>query len=304
MSTEPPYLRIAADLRSLIVSGELVPGDLVPSTRQITTEYGVAMATATKALARLKEEGLVRVVLGVGTVVADYSETDARSAASGVGVSKEVIVGAALRIADVEGLAAVSMRRVATVLSVSTMALHRQVPGRGELLRLMSDAVFGEEQSGPPPVGWRPQLEQAARWLWKLYGRHPWLVQTVGSFTRPILAMNGMRHTERVMRALSGQGLSTFEMMQIHMSLLGYVQGIAMANEFESQARQDTGMSSEEWMALQDTRVDALQVGGQLPVLNTIFGQSGMDIDLDTLFEFGLARVLDGIGVLINDRAG
>jgi DNA-binding transcriptional regulator YhcF (GntR family) len=298
--TEPPYLRIAADVRRLIMSGDLTPGDLVPSTRQITTEYGVAMATATKALSWLKQEGLVRVMPGVGTVVADSAA--ARSAAP-EGVSKETVVTTALRIADLEGLAAVSMRRVATELSVSTMALHRHVPGRAELLRLMSDAVFGEDPPGTPGRGWRAGLEQAARWQWKLYGRHPWLVQTVGSFTRPILAVNGMKHTERVMKALSGLGLTKLEMMQIHMSMLGYVQGIAMANEFESQARQDTGMTSEEWMALQDSRMETIQAGRELPVLNTMFTQNNLDIDLDRLFEFGLTRVLDGIGVLIEQRA-
>jgi AcrR family transcriptional regulator len=69
----PPYARIAAEIREQISSGALRPGDRVPSTRQITERWGVAMATATKVLTALGQEGLVRAIPGVGTVVAGPS---------------------------------------------------------------------------------------------------------------------------------------------------------------------------------------------------------------------------------------
>lgn len=67
----PPYARIAADLRRRIAEGELAPGDRVPSTRQVAAQWGVALATATRALAELRREGLVRAEPRVGTVVAE-----------------------------------------------------------------------------------------------------------------------------------------------------------------------------------------------------------------------------------------
>ena len=66
----PPYQRIAADLRARIESGDLAPGDMVPSLARITQEYGVSKGTAVKALAVLREEGLTRTVPGWGTFVA------------------------------------------------------------------------------------------------------------------------------------------------------------------------------------------------------------------------------------------
>src|ERR1700731_1676706 len=66
----PPYAQIAAELRDQIEKGTLAPGDRVPSTREITQRWGVAMATATRALAALRQEGIVRPIPGVGTVVA------------------------------------------------------------------------------------------------------------------------------------------------------------------------------------------------------------------------------------------
>jgi len=67
---EPPYLQIAGRIRAEIVSGRLTEGATVPSAREIARTWGVAMATATKVLATLRSEGLVRPVTGVGTVVA------------------------------------------------------------------------------------------------------------------------------------------------------------------------------------------------------------------------------------------
>src|SRR3954447_931481 len=64
-----PYLRIAAEIRRRIQAGELRPGDRVPSTRGLVQEFGVAMATATKALATLQQDGVVHSLPGVGTVV-------------------------------------------------------------------------------------------------------------------------------------------------------------------------------------------------------------------------------------------
>ncbi|MGK5677332.1 GntR family transcriptional regulator, partial [Micromonospora sp. URMC 106] len=50
--------------------GELRPGDRVPSTRQLAIRWNVALATATKALTTLRQQGLVRAEPRVGTLVA------------------------------------------------------------------------------------------------------------------------------------------------------------------------------------------------------------------------------------------
>lgn len=80
-SRTPPYARIAAELADRIAAGELRPGDRVSSTREITRTWGVAMATATKALASLRDP---------------------------------------IELADREGLGALSMRRIATELDLAT----------------------------------------------------------------------------------------------------------------------------------------------------------------------------------------
>ncbi|MET7618544.1 TetR/AcrR family transcriptional regulator C-terminal domain-containing protein [Streptomyces sp. NPDC005408] len=302
MQTEPPYLRIAAELRRRIAAGTLRPGDRVPSTRAITKEWGVAMATATKALAALRQEGLVRAVPGVGTVV-----TQAAAHPPGVpvepGLTRARIVRTAIALADAEGLPALSMRRIATSLSTSTMALYRHVPGKGELVRLMTDAVCGEEVMGPVPADWREGLEHAARWLRAVYSRHPWMAQAMASFTRPVISPNAMKYTEWMLGALRNTGLTPHQMIHTHLVLFAYVQGMAMAVELEMQAQQDTGMSDEQWMARNEPQFDVITATGSYPLLNTLFTQDEFDLDLETLFEFGLARTLDGFAVMIGETS-
>ncbi|MFC8078231.1 TetR/AcrR family transcriptional regulator C-terminal domain-containing protein [Streptomyces sp. NPDC057307] len=302
---------MAAELRRRIASGDLLPGDRVPSTRRITEEWGVAMATASKALAALNQEGLVRAVPGVGTVVAEPDRDQSRErahergrdrgrgAAPGEGLSRERVVRAAIALADVEGLGALSMRRVATEFGTSTMALYRHVPSKGELVRLMSEAVFGGAPSGPEPVGWRPRLTREIRWLWTRYERHPWLARAMAGLTRPMVSPHAMSYTERVLTILRGLGLTPHGMIHTHLALFGYAQGLAMAVELESQARQDTGMTAEEWMAAGATRPDSIQFAHDYPVMSTLFGDGEFDLELGALFDFGLERMLDGVESLI-----
>ncbi len=88
------------------------------------------------------------------------------------------IVRTAIELADAEGLAALSMRRVAERLGVGAMSLYTYIPGKAELLDLMLDQVQGELLMEELPGGdWRARLEARARQDWALYERHPWLLQ-------------------------------------------------------------------------------------------------------------------------------
>ncbi|MEY9992609.1 DNA-binding GntR family transcriptional regulator [Streptomyces sp. V4I8] len=66
-----PYAQIAAHYAELIASGELQPGSLLPSIKSLSQEWNVSTATAEKALRKLRNEGLVRGIHGIGTEVLD-----------------------------------------------------------------------------------------------------------------------------------------------------------------------------------------------------------------------------------------
>lgn len=289
-----PYERIVAELRRRIHDGELRPGQRVPSTRAITREWGVAMATATKVLTALRQEGLVHAVPGVGTVVA-AAPPPRPAPVKGETHTRERIVRAATEIADVEGLAALTMRRVATELGVATMSLYRHVRSKEELVALMADAAFAEERLPEPPDGWRATLKVAATTQWRLYGRHPWLAQTM-SLNRPLLAPNAMLHIEWILRALDG--LDDDTRMHAAITLFGYVRGSAIDLETETQVIQETGVSGEQWLDEHDDQVAAAVAS--LATFAAIRKRPGVDVSMRSLFEFGLERFLDGLATLID----
>jgi DNA-binding GntR family transcriptional regulator len=67
---DPPYRRIAGDIAAKITSGELRPGDQVPSATEICDRYGVTRNTALRALRALADDGLIVRQQGWGSFVA------------------------------------------------------------------------------------------------------------------------------------------------------------------------------------------------------------------------------------------
>ena len=67
------YLQLADQLRRAIAAGEYPTGARVPAIRTLAAEHEVAPATAAKAVALLKREGVLTVLPGKGTVVRDAS---------------------------------------------------------------------------------------------------------------------------------------------------------------------------------------------------------------------------------------
>jgi AcrR family transcriptional regulator len=290
-----PYQRIVEDVRRRIEAGELRPGDRVPSARQLTQEWGVAIATATKAHSALREEGLTVARPGVGTVVAGPAPRRDHE------LTLDRIVAAAVAIADADGMAELSMRHIAGRLGVSTMSLYRHVPGKEELTLAMIDAAMGELRvPARRPAGWRAGLELVARLEWQMFQRHPWLASSM-SLTRPQMAPNALRLTEWVLAIFDGTRLSLPDRMYVQVLLFSFVRGVASALEPEAEAIRDSGLTDEQWMDSQADTMVAMMTAEDLPHLRGLTSQP-FDLDLDKLFEFGLARLLDGLVPYIERR--
>ncbi|MEU8265456.1 TetR/AcrR family transcriptional regulator C-terminal domain-containing protein [Micromonospora sp. NPDC048999] len=301
--SEPPYRRIAGEIRRRITVGELRPGDPVPSARQLTREHGVAIATATKVLALLRDEGLVLTRPGAGTVVAPprVAAPRARQSLDGTELSRERLVRTAIALADAGGLAAVSMRQLAADLGVATMSLYRHVRGRDDLVLAMADAAMAEVPlPAVPPVGWRARLELLARAQWAIYRRHRWLPHVI-SMTRPQPLPNGVAHTEWAVRATAGRGLDGQLRWQAAVTLMAYVRGIATSLEAQAHAEQDTGLTDEQWMETHEVMFQEIFTSNRYPTLTAL--DEEVDLDLNTVFEFGLQRLLDGYATLFGDDA-
>jgi len=69
-AAEFPFEQLAAIIRGRIASGEYAAGQKLPTINDIVGETGLAPTTIRRAFAVLAKEGLVRIVPGRGTYVA------------------------------------------------------------------------------------------------------------------------------------------------------------------------------------------------------------------------------------------
>jgi AcrR family transcriptional regulator len=125
------------------------------------------------------------------------------------GLTIDAIAVRAIELADTEGLAGLSMRRLADALGVRPMTLYTYLPAKAELLDVMLDAVYGEivsalKHSTEARSGnhaWRAGLESRARADWALYRRHPWILPDMGTGETAYPGVHAM-----VVSALTGHG--------------------------------------------------------------------------------------------------
>ncbi|WP_243407235.1 TetR/AcrR family transcriptional regulator [Frankia canadensis] len=115
-------------------------------------------------------------------------------------LSPDLLARAAIAIADADGLAAVSMRRLASSLGVGTMTLYYHVRDKDELLNLVWDEFMGEHLLDEIPADWRTALTEIAQRTRESYQRHPWALQVVA---RPARGPNKLRHIEQYLTIAS-----------------------------------------------------------------------------------------------------
>jgi AcrR family transcriptional regulator len=223
------------------------------------------------------------------------------------GLSVDRIAAAAIEIADAEGLAALSMRRVAERLGVGTMSLYTHVPGKAELIDVMLDTVYGEmAMIDDHSDGWRAKLERVARDNWALYHRHPWMLQVATS--RPPLGPNAMAKYEHELRAIDDIGLDDIEMDAVVTLVGGHIEGAARRALDAAMAEEHTGVSEEQWWKAHAPLLGRIVDVRRYPIAARVGAAAGeahgAAFNPEHAFEFGLQRVLDGIEVLVAGRGG
>ncbi|BBZ62323.1 TetR/AcrR family transcriptional regulator [Mycolicibacterium monacense] len=219
-----------------------------------------------------------------------WQEPPARGARQG-GLSRELIVAAAIELADAEGLGALSMARLAERLNCGTMSLYRHIANKDELLTFMVS-----QAPGPPPArreeGWRAAVETWAHGLWAVYHRHRWILATA-SFGPP-LDPGQLAWLDAGLAALAGTGLTERDKLAAVMAVLHFVRGAAALGG----DRADTADHPVSYPAVLRRVVDA----ERLPALAAAV-DAGVFDDADgedSGFRAGLAQLLDGIAARIS----
>lgn len=236
-------------------------------------------------------------------------------------LSLEEIVATAVRIADEEGLEAVSMARVAKALGFTTMSLYRYVPSKTDLLTHMQDAALGPVPADrASDVDWRTGL---STWTSAVLGRfrlHPWCVSI--PLTGPPLMPRNTEWLDWCLSHLAGVPLAPLEKLSTVMLLSGYAQNeVARETSLRlGRADQDSetghdAEADETTAADEDVRYAAtlahLVDPDRLPHLSGLLDEglfslkpyANVDDGDAFMLDYGLHRILDGIGLLIESRS-
>ena len=215
--------------------------------------------------------------------------------------TRNEIAGAAIAIADAEGIEAVTMRRLANQLGIGTTSLYGYVRGKEELYDLMLDSVAAEHNIGSPPNGdWRSVVCAYAQQLRRSMHRHPWTATLAAA--RPSMGPNSLAVAERTLAALDGLGLHVDEMMAIVATVAAYVRGHTVTELAEEEARRRSGLDLPQWMQAQAPYIQTIIVSDEYPLMTKVMFDGTNQHDSggsDKQFDFGLDRLLDGLSAAL-----
>lgn len=143
------------------------------------------------------------------------------------------IVEAAVALLDEGGAEALTMRRLARRLAVTSTALYWHVRTKDDVLDLALDHVFAEVDLPGASDDWRDDVRAlASRWRAVML-RHSWAPSLVG---RPMLGPNVLARTEFLQAALVRGGLTGVHLATVTRLLANYVIGAALTEATWHQA--------------------------------------------------------------------
>lgn len=199
------------------------------------------------------------------------------------------VIAAGIAVADAEGLAGVSMSRVAAEVGAKAMSLYRYVDSKDDLLLLMLDQAGGP----PPPIeatDWRDGLTRWAHAYLAVLQAHPWILRV--PISGPPATPNQLRWMEAGLQAASGFDLG--DRMGLLLLLSGYVRNWATLNADIEAANADP----EAMMVDYGSVLGQVVTEAEFPVLSQVIAAGIFTYDPDEPpdadFVFGLDRILDG----------
>lgn len=121
-------------------------------------------------------------------------------------ISRQLALSTAVGLADKDGLASVSMRKVAQELGVEAMSLYHHVANKGDILDGMVDQVFAEIELPADGLEWKTAMRQRAESARAALTRHPWAISIMESRSAPGPA--ALRHHNAVLGSCRAAGFS------------------------------------------------------------------------------------------------
>ena len=208
-------------------------------------------------------------------------------------LSREQLVRAAIRLADANGLDAVSLRKIAAALDVGPMRLYGYIATKEELLDLMLDSVYAEIR--PAGDDWRQALRSLAEATRQAAHQHEWLADLIGG--RPQLGPHTLAAGDAVLAAMGEVELDV--VVPAVAAVRAYVIGAVRREIAERRAERSSGMDIKRFQAAYGPYLERTFATGRFPALATVV-RDGPHLSAEETFRIGLEFLLDGIEARIS----
>lgn len=201
-------------------------------------------------------------------------------------LSRDRILRAGVRLADRQGIDALSMRRLASALRVEAMSLYNHVASKDDLLDGMLDQVVGEITLPTPGGEWKATMRARANSALAVMTAHPWAPMLLVS--RITVGPNRLRYIDATLGALRESGFSWAETDRAWNTIDNYILGYALQ-------QQNFPMSPEEYQSAAASYLPMIPVSAYpyMYELSAKVAEGSYDGLPD--FAFGLDVILDGL---------
>ncbi|MDF2743722.1 MAG: putative TetR family transcriptional regulator [Actinomycetia bacterium] len=150
------------------------------------------------------------------------TQTDPRRAP----LTRERVLAAAIDLADRDGIASLSMRKLAQELGVEAMSLYHHVANKDAILDGLIDLVFGEIDLPVGEADWKAAMRRRAISAREVLRRHPWATGLMESRSTPGPAT--LRHHDAVLGILRNAGFPLELAAHAYSLLDSYIYGFAL----------------------------------------------------------------------------
>ncbi|MEV6768001.1 TetR/AcrR family transcriptional regulator [Nocardia sp. NPDC051030] len=255
------------------------------------------------------------------------------------GLDADRIVRTAVNLADLGGLSAATLPKIAASLGVTPMSLYRHIGSKDELIGLMADLAFGLVPADPGPAdpaigdpaigdpvsgglvsgapasddpilseaapgdGWRSALRRWALAQLAIHHRHPWLAQI--PISGPPRGPNAIAWMDSGLHSLRATGLDWPAKIGVITVVSGYVRQASVTSRQLEEHRRTADLNEAQALRDYQRELAALVDPARFPDAAELFA-SGLFNSIpespdtgDEDFTFGLELILDGVAATI-----
>jgi AcrR family transcriptional regulator len=203
-------------------------------------------------------------------------------------LSRDRVIAVAVELADVIGVDALTIRKLAVELDVKPMTIYHHVPNKEAIIDGMVDVVFSEIDLPPTGAEWKPAIRKRAASARVVLARHRWAAPLMESRTSP--GPSTLQHHDAVLGCLRAGGFSVEMTAHAYALIDAFIYGFAL------QEASIPASGGDEMTELVQGMADAMPVD-EYPNLVEFTAahvlQPGYDFARE--FDFGLDLILDGL---------